>query len=113
MAKINSQVSTLEDEPVSAAVAEDATKPLVLGSDLSGKMEILTIHSSNEDGGGDAVFVGLNGYPYQIPRDTPCKVPTEVAQILRDAVTTTYKPGPNGIVTPRSNPRFAFSSQSA
>lgn len=112
--KSNSQVSTLDDEVVTpaAAVADAAVKIVGENDDgnLSGKFELVTIHSSNDDGGTDAVFVGHNGYAYQIPRNAPFKVPTEVVQILRDAVTISYKPGAGGAVTERSTPRYAFSS---
>ena len=110
----DSQVSTIDDpveakKPRKAAVAEVAKgKSNVEG--LSGKMEIITIHSERGEGGGDAVPVGLNGYLYQIPRDEPFEVPTEVAHILRNAVTTTIRPGANGVNTERSMPRHAFSA---
>jgi hypothetical protein len=113
----NSQISSIDDvdssDAVAIATANDAV--VVAGANhddsLSGKMELLTISSANEDGGGDAVFVSHNGYAYQIPRDKPCKVPMEVAQGLRDARVMIYKPGPNGQLTQESRQRFAFFSQ--
>ena len=111
--KSNSQISTIGDDIVEAeaAVAAPASQEITSGdAAMSGKKETITIHSSSEDGGSDAVFVGINGYAYQIPRDKPFVVPTEVAQVLRDAVTTTYKPGANGAVAERQMPRYAFST---
>lgn len=113
--KSQSQISTLEDESQVAAAQAPVDAAVIMGQNhddsMSGKMEIVTISTSQEDGGSDAVFISINGYAYQIPRDKPCQVPTEVAQILRDAVVTTYKPGANGAVVERSMPRYAFFSQ--
>ena len=113
--KSNSQISMIDDGQTAAVSAAPVVVAGVLtganfDSETSGKMEIITIHSSSEDGGSDAVFLALNGYAYQIPRDTPSKVPTEVAQVLRDAVVTNYKPGAGGVVTEKLMPRFAFSA---
>lgn len=110
--KSNSQISTLEDDVTEGA----AVAPVEMsagGPETSGAKESITIHSSPEDGGNDAVFVSHNGYAYQIPRDKPFVVPTEVAQILRDAVVTSYKPGSGGVVTEQKRQRFAFSSTAA
>lgn len=110
-----SQVSTIDDTPADT-VAPDTTNT-VLGaghdSNMSGKYEVITIHSSAEDNGAEAVFVSHNTYPFQIPRDTPCKVPTEVAQILRDAKVTSYRSAKNGEVVEETRPRYAFSAQPA
>ena len=115
--KSASQITTLDSAPEVASAAPEAGAVTLSGanhdSNLSGKQEIVTIHSSPEDGGSDAVFLSHNGYAYQIPRDKPFKVPTEVVQILRDAMVTSYKPGQGGAVTERMMPRFAFSSQAA
>lgn len=112
--KSTSQISTIGDDSETTPVVESSAVETLAGANhdsaMSGKMEVITIHSSSDEGGADAVPVGLNGYAYQIPRDKPIKIPTEVAQILRDAVTTTYKPGPGGTQVERSTPRYAFSS---
>ena len=109
--KSNSQISTLEDETVVEQAPEVAT---IAGAnfddELAGKFEMVTIHSGNDEAGSDAVSIGLNGYVYQIPRDKPFKVPTEVASILRNAVTTSYKPDGKGGNVERNTPRYAFSS---
>lgn len=109
--KTNSQISTLEDA-VTETAAPEAQTVVAENHDanLGGTMEIVTIHSGSEDGGSDAVLVIHNGYARQIPRDKPCKIPAEVAQVLRDAVYTSYKSGQNGAVTERSTPRYAMSS---
>ena len=111
--KSNSEITTLDDSvAVVTPVATEAATIAGANHDaaMSGKQELITIHSSSDDGGTDAVFVSHNGYAYQIPRDQPFKVPRAVAQILRDAGTVSYKPGVGGAVSERMQPRFAFSS---
>lgn len=108
--KSNSQISTLDDEPVEQSTVQATAVNISADTSLSGKKEVVTIHSSAEDGGSDGVFISHNGYAYNMPRDTPHTLPTEVAQILRDAVTTTYKSGAGGAVTERQMPRFSFTA---
>lgn len=110
-AKSNSQISTLDDTPTTEAVTDPVVKTIeATGHDdgLSGVMETVTIHSSPEDGGNDAVLLIHNGYARQVPRDVPCSLPTEVVQgCLRDARVTTYRSGPQGAVIEESRQRFA------
>lgn len=112
--KTNSQISTLEDA-VTETAAPEAQTVVAENHDenLGGEMEIVTIHSGSEDGGSDAVLIIHNGYARQIPRDKPCKIPAEVAQVLRDAMVTSYKSGQNGAVTERHTPRYAMTSVKA
>lgn len=114
-AKSNSQITTLETSDAPAVAAPEAQDVVAENHDenLTGDMEIITIHGSGEDGGSDAVLIIHNGYARQIPRDKPCKIPTEVAQALRDAVVTSYKSGVNGAVVERHTPRYAMSSVAA
>jgi hypothetical protein len=110
--KSQSQVTTLDDAPKVTIPVEVTMPGNANGNpDFSGKMEVITIHSSDGEAGGDAVFLGHNGYAYQIPRDKPFPVPAEVAQILRDAKVSTYVTGEGGVVTERHRPRYAFSSE--
>jgi hypothetical protein len=74
---------------------------------LSGKRCMLTVFATEGDGGTDAVFVGLNGYAYQIPRDEAWEVPAEVAQIIADAKVTSITTAANGTSKERVIPRFA------
>lgn len=94
----NSQVSTLEAprpgaQPGQTKQAVQSTAPRgaikVTGHDvaLSGKKARITIHPSDVDGGNDAVFLGLNGYAYQIPRGEPFVVPVELLGVLENAIT--------------------------
>ena len=77
-------------------------------SELGGKKVNLMIMAGQEDGGNDAVSISLNGYMYQIPRNVNCKVPSEVAEIVQNAVVMQYIPGPKGTSVERAAPRFAF-----
>jgi hypothetical protein len=116
--KNSSQVSTLDDiDPAVGAAAptvvESAIKGANFDAELSGKAELITVHSTEGDGGNDAVFLSVNGYAYQIPRDKPFQVPSEVAQVLRDAKVASYKTDDRGNVTETYRQRYAFSSQPA
>lgn len=107
-----SQISTLDDstdEPVAPVVLKGAQN--IEGT--SGKKEILTIYSSPEQGGSDAVFCGLNGYAFQVPRDVPSLVPEELVQVLRNAIVTSYVDIGGGQFKETNRPRFAFSSTPA
>lgn len=113
----DSQISTIDDEVVETpkrgkkAAAEVASVKGANHDDtMSGKYEMLTVFSNNEDGGANAVPVGINGYLYQIPRDKPFRVPTEVVQVLREAVTTTYTYDKNGDLQASHRPRYQFTS---
>ena len=112
--KNQSQVSTIDDEPEQAIEVIAANAGIVQAENtddnLSGKMELVTIHSSAEENGGDAVLLIHNGFARQVPRDTPVKLPTEVAQILRDSKVAQYKPGPGGTNHEEMRPRYAFSA---
>lgn len=116
--KNQSQVATLDDgqdlSTVAApVVAAGSIKGENFDAELSGKKELITVHSTEGDGGNDAVFVSLNGYAYQIPRDKPFEVPTEVAQVLRDAKVANYKTDDRGNVSLQNRQRYAFSAQPA
>lgn len=115
MAKTNSQVTTLDDgvdeTPAATAAAAGATKVTGANHDaeLSGKKRLLTIAASELEGGHDAVFLSINGYSYQIPRDTPCEVPEEVVEIIKNARVTSYTTAIGGGVVARHNNRYAYS----
>lgn len=111
--KPSSQVTTLDESPAASAPAAVADAGTIKGENhdrnLSGDHVNLTIHVSGEEGGQDAVFIGHNGYGYQVPRGKPWRVPREVAQIISDAVVTVYKPRADGSVSESQVPRFAYS----
>lgn len=110
-------VSSIDDTPA-IAPAQAAAKsggakrqPKVDGYDiaLSGKKKTITIHISDAEGGQDAVFIGLNGYSYQVPRGVPVEVPEELAKILENAKTSTFHPNKEGELIERVHNRFAYS----
>ena len=80
-----SQVSDIDDTPVSTPAAEAKTKTSASGKRsvkvdgfdiaLSGKKKTVTIHESDAEGGRDAVAIGLNGYMYQVPAASPSRCP--------------------------------------
>lgn len=112
MAKSNSSVTTIDDKADQAYVAA-AVAATIVGKNhddaLSGERRLITIHPTNEEGGSDAVPVGLNGYMYQIPRGVPCNVPVEVIEIIKNAKTTIMQTAIGGGFTERDAQRFAFS----
>ncbi len=117
-----SQVSDIDDTPVSTPAAEAKTKTSASGKRsvkvdgfdiaLSGKKKTVTIHESDAEGGRDAVAIGLNGYMYQVPRGIPVEVPEELVSILENAKTSTYHPAGPGTteLIERVFNRFAFST---
>lgn len=113
-AKNQSQVTTLDNNPTPTTDAPADAKPAVAevkganhDDQMSGERRLITIHPTEGEGGADAVFVGHNGYAYQIPRGTPQLVPVEVIEIIRNAKTTTYQSGKDG-VTERTVQRYAY-----
>lgn len=114
--KSNSTVTTLDDatpdtQAQATAIADDAVavKGQNHDSELSGGTVTLTVHSSNDEGGNQAVKIGLNGYMYLLPRNKPCQVPAEVAEVIRNAVVDHMRLSADGKshVT-ESVPRYAF-----
>ena len=112
MARSNSQVSTIEDDDVTApAAAPQPSSIRTTGEDLqlSGKRQTITIHSSDSDAGDEPVFVGLNGYGYYIKRGTPVDLPVEVVEVLKNAKTDIVRTTQGGGQEVRTSQRFAFS----
>ena len=106
-----SQISTLEDsapEAVASAAKSDIPRARHVDGG-SGKYELLTVYAGTEADGQDAVFIGLNGYAYQIPRNKPFLVPVEVVNVLRESVTRSYA-NVNGQQVASDRPRYAFSA---
>ncbi len=118
----NSQVSTLEApargaaqrQPAQAAASTQPTKAKSNGHDvaLSGKKASITVHAGEGENGQDAVFVGLNGFGYQIPRGEPWEVPVEVLMILENAVTEILSTDKGGAVKSRTAPRYSLTVHS-
>lgn len=115
----DTQVSTIDDEtttqdaasPAKTAAKAKAVKGANHDVELSGKKRTITIHTSDAEGGHDAVFLSINGYGYQIPRGTPVEVPVEVLHVLENAKVTTYSPSKEpGEFIERTTHRYAFST---
>lgn len=105
----DSQISSIDDQPVEKTVVKKATKAQLKDAGISGNKRIITIHPSGDDAGEEAVPVGVNGVVYQIPRGEPFEVPEEVVHALQNAVVTTYKTDGNGKAKETSMPRYAIS----
>lgn len=113
MAKTQSTVTTLDQEAPTANAQDQAADTAELhgtnaDDQLSGKRVTLTIFPSDSDGGQDAVQVGVNGFMYLIPRGKPCRVPVEVAGVIKNAIVTQYKTGDGGRQIETTVPRYAF-----
>lgn len=115
----DSKVTTLDD---AAALADKAMKTKAStpvkkaqganhDAALTGSKRILTIHQTNDDGGAEDVFVGVNGYGYQIKRGEPVEVPEEVVQVIANAKQELMTFGKDGNVIARTTPRFPYSVQ--
>lgn len=120
MAKNQNQVTTLDDDAqgVSNAAAPEAVSPeasvlIKHNESLSGERKILTIHTAAGEEGNHAVFVGLNGVGYQVPRGKSWNVPAELVSNLENAVEVRYERNSAGKIEPREVPRFAFSVKDA
>ena len=69
--------------------------------------KIVTIHPGNESDGMAPVKIGVNGDMMLIPRNTPCPLPEEAIEVLRNAVYTEYREV-NGEYQPYHRQRFSF-----
>jgi hypothetical protein len=110
-------VTTLDDAPSASAPAAAASPKADLlikhSAELTGKRKILTIHAESGPGGSHAVFVGLNGVGYQVPRGKPWNVPAELVENLKNATQTVYERDENDKMIQRESPRFGFTVEDA
>lgn len=103
-------VTTIDDEPATDAPAKKS-KVLAVpdhGDNFSGKRLRLTIQSGEGAVGRQAVYVGVNGVGFNIPRDTPVDVPEEVVQQLKNCVQTVYESDEKGGTREREVSRFSM-----
>lgn len=92
------------------AAATSAVKDLTKHDDtLSGRFAVVTIHDTKDETNKGPVYVGLNNNGYLFPRNVPCRVPVEVADILENAVETAYDASSGKEVIATLVPRFPFS----
>lgn len=105
-------VTTLDDDskPAAPKTADGKLAPKQgQSAEFSGKKSMISIAISKEDGGRDAVFVGVQGVGFQVPRGKQWEVPIEVAEALSNATEWTYhRDEVTGVVERRESPRFAF-----
>ena len=69
--------------------------------------KMVTIHPGSESDGMAPVKVGVNAQTYLIPRNTPCALPDEAIEVLRNAVYTEYREV-NGEYQAHDRQRFSF-----
>lgn len=109
-----SKITSIDDAPVTDAAAGTPAEVAVAGEliqhneALSGVRKILTIHPEGGEGGNTAVFIGLNGVGFQVPRGKPWNVPVELVNNLDNAEQTIYERNDKGEMIPRVAPRFAY-----
>jgi hypothetical protein len=113
----NSQVTTLEStkpqaQSKPAAGVRGAIKTNGHDVALSGRKARITIHPADGEGGHDAVFLGLNGYAYQVPRGEPQDVPVELLEVLEHAISEKVSQGKDMQTTLSRAPRFAYTVHS-
>jgi hypothetical protein len=110
--KDTTQISTLDDMTDEALAAPAPTT--IVGSShddaLSGEKVNIIIHEQDGDAGQEAVFVGVNGVGYQIPRGKVVAVPVEVLHVLDNSVQKIFQSLPNGETQERSLRRFNHQS---
>ncbi|OBX02204.1 hypothetical protein [Gallibacterium genomosp. 1] len=99
---LNGYVRPYELMPASVKNATVTTQVPVSNdsSDLNTYPKVrIKIQSSEKFDGQDDVLVWINGYSYQIKRDTEVVVPEPVYILLRDSKTTIYQQEKDGSVT--------------
>ncbi len=106
--KDNTTITSIDDTPV--VVAE--TAPVVVavtdnGDNFAGKRVTVTIHQGEGELGRQAVFLGLNGHGFNIPRGVPVDLPVEAVEILDNATQTVYE-NMGGQTTEREVKRFSY-----
>ena len=96
----DSEISTIDD------VVETKPKAKKAEAKPEGR-RTLTIHTGDGEGGTADVFVGVNGYAYNIKRGKPVQVPQEVIDALGNAKITRYA-AKDGVNEAIEVPRYAF-----
>jgi len=106
-----SSTQQLKDTPITANNVDSVTREILKREE----QVMLKINSTERDK--SAVFVGINGRGYNIPRNTWTKVPKAILGILDVAKIREYhvnadpKSHENASITPQEVARFAVSSK--
>jgi hypothetical protein len=110
-AKETSVVTSIDDAPDTALDKAEAVKEIAV-SDVHGTFEgeraELTLHSTEGEVGHQAVFLGINGNGFNIPRDTKVIVPAEVIEALENATMEIHEPVVGGNTKIRNVKRFSY-----
>ena len=108
-------IITSIDDPQDEALVQSEAAPAIAISDtlsvFSGERAELTINSGEGEVGKQAVFLGINGHGFNIPRDKTVNVPKEVVDQLDNCTMTIYESTTGGATQERIVKRFAYSSR--
>lgn len=109
MATKDKSTVTSIDDPVEIPDTPNAEALAITdhGDNFSGDKVELTIHSDTGEAGRQAVFVGINGVGFNIPRDTAVAVPVEIVTQLDNAMQTIYEGIEGGGTREREVKRFS------
>lgn len=110
--KPNSSIATLDDDLAEMAAAQVSETKSLTGNNhdatLSGERVRVTFFEQEGDLGKDAIFAGLNGVAYNIPRGVPVEIPVEVLAIFSEATMNVIETTADGGQRERSMMRFAY-----
>jgi|GEM_PF-2238750 len=101
-------VTTIDDAPeVASEKKVDAIAVPDIGNNMSGDRLDVTLHQGEGEAGSQAVFIGLNGQGFNMPRGIRVSVPAEVVHILENAEQTVYDTT-KGKTVERQIKRFSY-----
>lgn len=112
--KDTTTITSIDDAPEAALGSAEASPTVPVTDNLSvfgGDSAELIVQSNAAEGilGQQAVFVGINGYGFNIPRDKKVIVPVEVIENLDNASVVVIEGLDNGQTRERTVKRFAYS----
>jgi hypothetical protein len=106
----NATVTTIDDVPEAAPeVKAKEVEVIDQGGHFGGDKVELIVHAGEGEIGKQAVFVGINGHGFNVPRDVKVLVPREVADQLENCMQTVYESTESGGTREREVRRFALS----
>ena len=87
---MSEQISDIDDVQQDSAVATKSTRTKKAatvegGAAQADSRRMVTIHTTGDDDGQNAVNIGVNGYVYNIPRGIPVPLPEEAIEALTNA----------------------------
>lgn len=107
-----SDISDIDDVQQDTAITSKASRPskkavAAEGAPTTEQRRMVTIHTTGDDGGQNAVNIGVNGYVYNIPRGVPVPLPEEAIEVLTNAKFKMWREV-NKEMVPFEVPRFSF-----